>query len=361
MSSPAAVTPASLSQRLRELREHRWPDTIVRQRTVAEGLGVSVPLVSSWENDVRLTPVPEPRLRDYARFFATRGSVENGHGQLIPDSKLTAAEQVARDDLYDELLALRRAATHRATTAQLLRFNWKYPKGASISIVCGSLDRDEGFHRYMDPGNPNFTEMLTFADADALIELFGHLRSVNPDANIRYYRTDQLELMQSADIFSNNVILLGGGGLNAYTTTAMTGVPIRQVADKRVTRWGEIFEVTEKGHEGRRHVPVLHGRANGPQTLEADVGLLARVPNPNNVSTTLTICSGVFARGVVGAVRTLTDDNLRLANESYLSARFAGAASFAVLMRVRVMHAASQTPDLRIRSTRLYEWSQPAA
>ena len=92
-----------------------------------------------------------------------------------------------------------------------------------------------------------------------------------------------------------------------------------------------------------------------------DVGLLARVPNPNNSLTTLTICSGVFAAGVYGAVRTLTDDTLRKQNESYLASRYAGADQFAILMRVPVLSGTVLTPDPQNETTRLYEWPPDAA
>jgi transcriptional regulator with XRE-family HTH domain len=354
----AAVVPSALAHRLRDLREHRWPGIVVRQRTLAEALGVSVPLISSWENEVRLTPPRETHLHDYATFFATKHSVANGHGRLMPDSKLSAAEVVARDDLRDELMALRRAVTQRAMSAPPLGFDWKYPKGAAIRIVCGSLDLSEGFHKYMDPQNPNYTELLRYADADALIELFGHLRMVNPDADVRFFTTDQLEAdPQSADVLQSHVIVLGGIGLNTFADYSKLPLPIRQIKANRL-RYGEIFEVTEPGKEAR-HAPVM--TKGGTRGVEEDVGFLARMRNPNHLSTTWTICNGVYARGVLGAVRTLTDDNLRVQNERYLSAKFAGAASFAILMRVPVLLGAAQTPDLRIARTRLYEWSDAAA
>ncbi len=38
----------------------------------------------------------------------------------------------------------------------------------------------------------NYTDLLTFADADALIELFGFLRKVNPESDVRFIRADRL-------------------------------------------------------------------------------------------------------------------------------------------------------------------------
>ena len=69
--------------------------------------------------------------------------------------------------------------------------------------------------------------------------------------------------------------------------------------------------------------------------LAEDVGLLARVPNPLNSSRTLTICNGIHSRGVYGAVRSLTDAQLRESNERYISANFGDSGSFAILMSVK--------------------------
>jgi hypothetical protein len=53
-----------------------------------------------------------------------------------------------------------------------------------------------------------------------------------------------------------------------------------------------------------------------------DVGLLARMPNPLNSNRTITMCNGIHSRGVLGAVRTLTDARLRESNEQYIARAF---------------------------------------
>ncbi len=90
--------------------------------------------------------------------------------------------------------------------------------------------------------------------------------------------------------------------------------------------------------------------------LVEDVALLARLPNPFNHSRTITICNGVYSRGVLGAVRTLTDNAVRERNEAYIANRFPGG-SFALLMRVPVVNGEAISPDLEIPENRLYEWS----
>jgi hypothetical protein len=90
-----------------------------------------------------------------------------------------------------------------------------------------------------------------------------------------------------------------------------------------------------------------------------DVGLFLRTANPHYSTRTLTVCSGVFTRGVYGAVRCLTDRGLRGENSEYLRRRFADVETFGLLMRVQVADHAVPTPDLRVEKNRLFEFSSP--
>ena len=108
------------------------------------------------------------------------------------------------------------------------------------------------------------------------------------------------------------------------------------------------------GKDERRFLPEW-STVERHEILEEDVALLARLVNPYNSSRTLTICNGVYSRGVIGAVRALTDPQLRDANESYLAERFPGG-EFAVLMRVPVVAGKALSPDLGNPTSILYEW-----
>ena len=100
----------------------------------------------------------------------------------------------------------------------------------------------------------------------------------------------------------------------------------------------------------------------GKEVLMADVGLLARVPNPLNANRTLTICNGIHSRGVYGAVRSLTDAELRDGNERYISENFGDEAqSFAILMSVQVIKNQAMTPDFNSPDVVLYKWPQDVA
>ena len=73
---------AVLAQRLRDLRT-QWPGIVVTQRQLADALGVSVPLISSWESTASPALPSEGWLQAYARFFATHRSVEGEKPRLL--------------------------------------------------------------------------------------------------------------------------------------------------------------------------------------------------------------------------------------------------------------------------------------
>jgi hypothetical protein len=359
-TSQPAGSPAELARRLRDLRLRRWPGRNVTQLHLAQAFGrdkaLATSLISGWEKGTSIPP--ESRLYEYATFFVTDRSIADGRGRLLPDAELTDAEATARTELFEELRALRTgAATSSATSSITADFStWTMPVDEDIRIVCGKLDPPG--HPYTEEGNPNYTETLTTADGDSLLELFGHLRKFNPGNDVRFIRSDRLRgRADSADDLASHLVLLGGIGLNvlAESTLQLAGLPIRQKNHPKFRDRGEVFEVTAGPEKGKEFLPI---EVDG--VLLEDVGLFARAPNPYNSSRTLTVCNGVFAKGVLGAVRCLTDDKLRVQNETYLASRFGGADRFAILMRVPVRVGAAQTPDLQIARTRLYEWRDDA-
>jgi hypothetical protein len=90
--------------------------------------------------------------------------------------------------------------------------------------------------------------------------------------------------------------------------------------------------------------------------LMEDVGLLVRMPNPLNSNRTLTMCNGIHSRGVLGAVRSLTDARMRESNERYIARNFRDYQQFGILMRVPVIGGRAMTPDFSIAGTVLYQW-----
>src|SRR5919205_1469689 len=129
---------AALAQRLRDLRT-QWPPAVVTQRQLADALGVSVPLISSWESTTTPAVPSEGWLQAYARFFATQRSIEGDKPRLLELRELTDAEEQARRALVDELVELRevaaRPASERAQTGALGGRFYYFPDGQPVRII----------------------------------------------------------------------------------------------------------------------------------------------------------------------------------------------------------------------------------
>src|SRR6266536_2113632 len=133
-----------LAQRLRSLRERRWPDVRLTQAALAKALGDEEPLsaatVSSWESLTAPKLPPRNRMLAYARFFATRRSVAQPSPRLLPIEDLTAEEEAVYEALEAELLRLRDAAKKPSGDEIVaIRRSWHFPAGTGpATIVCRS-------------------------------------------------------------------------------------------------------------------------------------------------------------------------------------------------------------------------------
>jgi hypothetical protein len=340
-----------LAKRLRELREERWADYRVTQAALANALGDLAPAsVSSWESSTAPKLPPPGRLRAYARFFATHRSVEGGDPHLLPLEELTADERVLYQALESELLSLRNEVKYPARTPEIeSRRSWQFADTGPLTIVCAQLPKDQA-SSFANPDDPNYTELQSFADGDSLIELHGHIRAENPAMEVHYKASRKVV----PDDLSGHLVLLGGIIWNEVTLrlSEMTLLPVKQIADPEVET-GEIFILEDGG--GRKFLPTWRDDASRKILVE-DVGLLARVPNPNNSNRTLTICNGIHSHGVLGAVRSLTDAQLRDSNEQYISENFGNSRSFALLLRVTVIESRAITPDFKTPGRVIYQW-----
>jgi hypothetical protein len=157
-------------------------------------------------------------------------------------------------------------------------------------------------------------------------------------------------------------VVLGGIAWNDVARRLFEDLklPVQQVADATIPS-GEIF-VTGDGQRGgaQRYLPRWReddpGTPEQPGVLLEDVGMLARLPNPYNELRTLTVCNGIHSRGVLGAVRCLTDPAVRDDNEQYLETMFPGLDSFVILMRVKVLGGQTFSPSLKSADTVLFQW-----
>ncbi|MGW0808793.1 helix-turn-helix domain-containing protein [Nonomuraea sp. NPDC002799] len=359
--------PRALARRLRDLRENHWPDLRITQAQLHEALGVSVPLISSWES-VRGTPKipPQHRLEKYAAFFATKRSAANGATRVPELAELTHEELRRHRALLDELTRLRQAALRslaggaavsgRPAPAQEGAFldPWRFADGEPITILCSQVPPEERDQiPYASPLKPDYIELYKYSDLDSLFELYGQLRAVNPRSRVTVSAAADLR----SDDLTTHLVLLGGVDYNQITASMLERIelPVRQVADWTSDK-GPYFEVAEGGDTTRHH-PLTRGSGDQLQLL-ADIGFFYRGINPDNVERTLTICNGMYARGVYGTVRALTDQRFRHRNAAYLRARFGTAASYSILTWVRMQGPIVITPDWTLGSLRLHEWSE---
>lgn len=351
---PAAPAALELALRLRQLRVEHWPDSRLTQSALARALGGDEPLspatVASWENRAAPKLPPRERIMAYAQFFATRRSLDSGQ-HLVPVESFTQVELAAYEELRDQLLRLHAAA--RGTTDQpVARRSWHFTDTGPVTLVCAQLPKEDT-GTLADAADPNYTELLSFGDLDAMVELHGHIRAENPAMDV-YFKSSPRVM---ADDLSGHVVIIGGIGWNDVTRRILelTRMPVTQQEDPSV-RSGEIFVADIDGRE-RKYLP--RWSATDPGKLVEDVGLLVRMPNPLNSGRTLTMCNGIHSRGVLGAVRSLTDARLRETNERYIAQNFPDNKQFGILMRIQVIEGSAMTPDFSIAGTVLYQW--PAA
>lgn len=347
------VAPRALARRLKGLREEQWPDAGLTQAQLAQALGgLSISLISSWENADKPTRPPVRRLEAYATIFATRRSLDGGTLRVLPLEELTDAERDRRKDLLDELLWLR-DGKHTAPAQPGTNDFWTFPHDQDITIVCAPLP--EKFRKnlsYADPESADFVSLYTYADPDALIELFGHIRSRNPENTVNFHTADEL----TADHYTSHLVLLGGVDWNTVTRDVIERVdmPVEQF-----NRLGEVedggFRVQQDGGE-QVFVPRLDSRGH----LLEDVAHFYRGPSPFNQKRTVTVCNGMYGRGTLGAVRALTDTRFRDRNGEYVLQRFGDAESFSIISRVLVVDGKGLTPDWTLEENRLHEWPEAA-
>lgn len=363
-----------LAQRLRGLREHQWPDRKITQPQLAQALGgdkpLSVPLISSWESQAAPRIPPPSRLEGYAAVFATSRTFDGPDACRLSPEQMTEEERTVMRELRQELMrlrnnALRDGASESEAAASripgeieqsLSASPYRFPDGQTITIVCAQwpphmLSRIP----YTDVDDPDYIDLLTYSELDALFELHGHLRAANPENQVNLRVAGKL----TSDDYTSHLVSLGGVDWNTITSTALErlSLPVQQIADWEIP--GEQYFQVEENSEPVKHKPVVEDSVGHPKgTLREDVALFARATSPFNRKRTITICNGMYGRGTYGAVRALTDARFRDRNADYLKSRFGDSETYCVLTRVPILYGATLTPDWTSGEYTLFEWSR---
>jgi transcriptional regulator with XRE-family HTH domain len=354
VAEPAAppAAGAALAKRLRDLRRDAKLTQVQLAQALSQDARVADSTLSSWENVDSPTTPPYSRLSAYAQFFATERSLYP-RPHLVPFEELTAAERKTRDDLEQELFKLR---DEGAGVPAAGRQFWRFGDDAAITVICSDLRKSDELvlGPLTEELNPNYAELYSYGDLDALFDLHGHLRATNPKTAVQLRRGSTLNL-------SNHLVVLGGIAWNDVTRRLndMLPLPVRQVRDEKIPS-GEVFAAEVSPDRVETFLPSWlndnPGTPDKPGELVEDVGMLARLPNPYNKLRTLTYCNGIHSRGVLGAVRCLIDDSVRDDNERYLEETFSGSDRFVILMRVGVLGGQIANPNLWSPGTVLFQW-----
>ena len=354
---PAPPAVLELAVQLRFLRREHWPDSNLTQAALARALGQDVPVspatVASWENR---TGPKRSRLR------ASDG--------IRPVLRYPPVARASRQRWFRWTASPRKSRPPTRRCAKSCcscippRAGARCPKSPSspdgpgispdsgpLTLVCTKLPEKEA-PKLADPADPNYTQLAGFGDLDAVMELHGHVRAENPGMNVYYKGAPDVK----ADDLSGHVVIIGGIAWNDVMRRLidLSRLPVRQEEEPGL-KTGDIFSI--QAGDGRQKYLPQWSAATG--ALMEDVGLLVRMPNPLNSNRTITMCNGIHSRGVLGAVRTLTDARLRESNEQYIARNFPET-QFGILMRVTVIEGETLTPDFHTEGTVLYQWPDRA-
>jgi transcriptional regulator with XRE-family HTH domain len=364
-----------LAQRLRALREDHWPGRKITQPQLARALGgskpLSVPLISSWESQTNPRIPPLTRLEGYAAVFATPRSFEGMQPRRLSPEDMSDEEKRAMTELRQDLMRLRSDALRAGASGpeaavvsyvseieeSLSTGPWRFADGNTITIVCAQWPAHMLARiPYTKVDDPDYIELLTYSELDALFELHGHLRAANPANQVNRRIAGKLV----SDDYTTHLVSLGGVDWNIITSTALQrlALPVRQVANWDIP--GEqYFEVDDNGTTVKHHPELEKADAHPKGILRSDVALFVRAVSPFNRQRTVTICSGMYGRGTYGVVRALTDARFRDRNAEYLRTKFGSSDAYCILSRVPIsVDGATLTPDWTTGDFTCFEWSR---
>lgn len=228
---------------------------------------------------------------------------------------------------------------------------WHYDADSTVIIVCPQLPL-EMRSCLADPDNRNHNPSQKLADLDAAIEIFGHVRSASPAAQIRICSAAELD----GDLAAEHLIVVGGAAWNTASSWFCSALelPIRQVT---APAQEEYFTLDGVGDD-REFRPNVVTTATG--VSGHDIGFFARAPNPFRTDRTVTMFNGVLSFGVLGMVRAFANPAVGGANQDLVASRPAST-PYCLFVRVPIYNSTVPAVDITAAENRLFEWSGPAA
>ncbi len=223
---------------------------------------------------------------------------------------------------------------------------WLFNSDANITLVCAELPVDRR-PIYADRHNYNYVSLSAFADLDSLVEIYGHIRALNPASTVTIRSAHNL----ATDDLNGHIVLIGGIIWNSAASwfEQLVNLPVKQLVHD-----GDVFQATLETGEERRFSPNLIDGSDG--AIGTDVGLFARTHNPYSPAHTITFCNGVTVHGVRGVIRCFTEPALSASNTDALATRLP-TTPFCALIQVEVFNSEAAVPDLHRDSVVLFATS----
>jgi transcriptional regulator with XRE-family HTH domain len=325
------------ASRLRELRESTFPAKVTQDQ-LAAALGHGKPLssaaISTWENGEIDKRPTESRIIQYALLFSTPQSlVPRPH--VPAESKLDKPARIRFEQLRTELLKLRESAEQEAKREKTdpdTPVLWHHDRSEKMLVVAPELPSGEQTS-YAHSNSPNYVRLARYGDLDAFFDMYNALTRMG------YHDLSHRSAQEPGIDLERNLVLIGGPAWNELTRTFMShlDLPIKQ--NLSAEGQPDVF-TTSNGSSAEP--TLLHDSGH----VIEDVGLFVRATNPTNPDTDVTICSGIFTHGVLGAVHSFTNPKVAGENVEVIRERLGQTTSFATLFRVKVIGGRVPTPRL---------------
>lgn len=327
--------------RLRALRETTFP-VKVTQDQLAAALGRDKPLsnaaISMWENgEVDKWP-SQSRIVQYALIFSTPQSLSPV--PHVPDeSTLDKPARLRFQQLRTALLELREAAEQEARRERSGPESpggnelWHHDRDAKVFVVAPELPAEQRAPG-TDEHGLNYIRLARYGDLDAFFEMYVALTRMG------YRNLSHRSAREPGIGTARNLVLVGGPTRNPLTRTFLHLLDLPIAQRPQSPGGAAVFKLPDGTTVAPKVLDMSH--------VVEDVGLFVRAPNPTNPDTDVTICSGTYTYGVLGAVHLFTNPRLAADNVEAVRGRLGQVRGFAVLFRVKVIDGRVPTPRLPV-------------